>query len=104
MSFFAIYGDILRTSLRRLFRRTPPQTETGWTPLAAEIPAVSPYSPNETVELYSTRDDSLGRAYVWSLADISPADRLHYHWRRPLPGDATDRGFAYYRRSRSLFG
>ena len=90
--------------LRRLFRRTPPHTETGWLKVSRRAPEKDDANWRGLVEVYFQSDDSIAQAYYWSFSDMSPKLKNGYFWRKIDGPTPVDRTFAYHLRSRKIFG
>jgi hypothetical protein len=90
--------------LRRLFRSTPPQTESGWHCLAARVPGKEDVRYDGVMEIYRSDTDEIFRGYHWSLACIFDGQE-YYYWRKPQSDDHPDRHFNYtMHKSRTVFG
>lgn len=103
MHFIPSMSNALRITLRRIFRRTPPQTESGWTRLSVALPPETEQR-QRLVEMYDGEDDSITQVYVWSMPSIHPKDRKSRYWREIAPEHRRGRGLGYYERSQTVFG
>jgi hypothetical protein len=92
--------EAVRIRLRILFGRTLPQQEDGWHRLTEVFPRCQDARYDGMVEIFNWRTDYLSRGDYRCLCPHWE----EYYWRTIRPDDAKDRGFQYFKASRTVFG